>query len=242
MIRLASLALPSLLAACAAAGDPAETLAGRAFAPDAAGAGALRALEAATARPAPVAAAVLRLPEAAGPVVAVSVERRAGGTRQRITWAGDARIAGENAATVEVGDGADRPGRPTEEAITREAAAALPAGAAGGPMRFGHNALGDWGAILDRAGPAATCVYAWQNLETERPGGLSAAAPRRVAIRLRHCRSGAGEAALLALVAGLTPEAPLLATAAIMPGRDPDPLASAAALAGGRADTVAGWR
>jgi len=194
--------------------------------------------------------ALAALPAAAGDVLTVLEQRRSNAVMQQIILRGDAPTFGENKIIVNAitatptGRDDVRLEQPSDASIEDELAEGFPNIRMTVSLALNHNAYGPFGYALGRSPGAVTCIYAWQWIAGEDKPNLLAGmnAPRSfpVSIRVRLCRAGSSEQALVDLIRQLMVNAPdgdaYPAAAATGPAYASDALASAGyggAIAGG---------
>ena len=154
-------------------------------------------------------AAMASLPAAAGAPVAVMQSQTHGVLTQRIVLRGDPDTVGENAIVVRVDVGRgpsdlDGPaGLPTRAKIAAELDANFAGVDMGFSPVFARNAFGPFGYALGHPRSGETCFYAWQ-FAVNKPSGLIGApsgAPslptQPTSVRVRLCRTSAGEAEMV---------------------------------------------
>jgi hypothetical protein len=182
---LGTLALASLLGACATTSD-APVSEARIITP----------------------ADALIIPPPGGPgIVTVASTTFPNAVRQDISLATNARTPGENKIsivrfTAKGGDGSDARLRDipfTQVNLTEEALAAWPGTGMAVSPYYVQNAYGPFGYAIGKPATGDTCIYAWQRISpTLKPSG--AVDRGTINIRLQLCRRGASEQSLLEIM------------------------------------------
>lgn len=164
-----------------------------------------------------------QLPAAAGDVVSVLQSRIGGVLIQRIVLRGDPQTGGENQIVVKVDQNERRPGdidgpvpKPTRALISGELDDNFAI-----EMRmsqtWNRNAFGPFGYAIGHAGGNVTCIYAWQWSAgrppriVDDPAAVESASSMPTmptSVRVRLCKSGIGEAGIVAMLRDLTVSPP----------------------------------
>lgn len=163
-----------------------------------------------------------QLSPSAGEVVSVLESKSAGILTQRIVLKGDPRTPGENGVTIKVDQGsrgiADINGngvvaKPTETMIENELSESFGDVDMKMSLTWNRNSFGPFGYAIGHVGQGVTCIYAWQYSAgraprlVDSPGAFASGASMPIAptsVRARLCKSGLGEAEIVAILRDMT--------------------------------------
>ncbi|MGS1096723.1 cellulose biosynthesis protein BcsN (plasmid) [Aquamicrobium terrae] len=153
----------------------------------------------------------LVLPPPGGPAVVGVIERRySNAIQQDVVLAAETAVPGQNLLRIQafgpVGSGGttalvDR--HLSGAAIGREMRGLLPGVAMRRSALYAQNAYGPFGYATGRHGKSDLCLYAWQRIAASQ-ANAPLGSRGTIQIRLRVCRAGATEQALLAIMHGYT--------------------------------------
>jgi hypothetical protein len=124
-----------------------------------------------------------------------------GGTRQKIIYANQTTVPGENALTIASGSTSQSQWRGGPN--SKEVAQVLKSEFPGIAMRIDpvirHNAYGVYGTATGKLGKGGGCVYAWQTSDKNSAAELD----EPLSVRLRYCHPNIGPEILAGLLGGL---------------------------------------